>query len=54
MKQTHEVAQDGLRWLREHQRKEGDWYTRSPRRSGKDYISRAATAFALMALSDKQ
>jgi hypothetical protein len=54
MKQTDEVAKDGLRWLREHQRKEGDWYTRSPRRSGKDYISRAATAFALMALSDKQ
>ncbi len=54
MKPTDEVVTAGLRWLREHQRKGGDWYTRSPRRSGKDYISRAATAFALMALSEKQ
>jgi len=40
----------GLDWLRAHQRLEGDWFTRSPRRDRKHYISRAATAFALMAL----
>ncbi len=44
------VVSNGLRWLREHQRAGGDWFTRSPRRDGKHYISRAATAFALMAL----
>jgi acetyl esterase len=47
------VVSAGLRWLREHQREEGDWYTRSPRRDGKHYISRTATAFALMALASK-
>ncbi|MDA1266136.1 MAG: hypothetical protein O2816_13730 [Planctomycetota bacterium] len=42
----------GLRWLREHQLEDGAWFTRSPRRDGKHYISRAATAFALMALKE--
>lgn len=46
------VTDKGLRWLKEHQRKSGDWFTRSPRRDGKHYISRAATAFALMALAE--
>ena len=53
-KRTDEVVEAGLRWLREHQREGGDWYTRSPRRDGKHYISRAATAFALMALVEKE
>ena len=53
-KRSDEVITAGLRWLREHQREGGDWYTRSPRRDGKDYISRAATAFALMALAEKE
>jgi hypothetical protein len=53
-KRSDEVIVAGLRWLREHQREGGDWYTRSPRRDGKDYISRAATAFALMALVEKE
>ena len=44
------VVSKGLRWLREYQREGGDWFTRSPRRDRKHYISRAATAFALMAL----
>ncbi|MFT6040039.1 MAG: hypothetical protein ACI9C2_000194 [Gammaproteobacteria bacterium] len=44
--------EEGLRWLREHQREGGDWFTRSPRRDRKHYISRAATAFALMALAE--
>jgi len=42
----------GLEWLRGHQREDGSWHTRSPRRDGKHYISRAATAFALMALKE--
>lgn len=46
------VIKRGLRWLREHQREGGDWFTRSPRRDRKHYISRAATAFALMALAE--
>jgi hypothetical protein len=53
-KRSDEVITAGLRWLREHQREGGDWYTRSPRRDGKDYISRAATAFALMALAERE
>ncbi len=47
------VVSKGLRWLRENQREGGDWFTRSPRRDGKHYISRAATAFALMALVEE-
>ncbi|MFT5289174.1 MAG: hypothetical protein ACI8QS_003281 [Planctomycetota bacterium] len=54
MPRTDEVAEAALRWLREHQREDGDWFTRSPRRDGKHYISRAATAFALMALTEKK
>lgn len=52
VKRNAVIIKAGLRWLREHQREAGDWYTRSPRRDGKDYISRAATAFALMALAE--
>lgn len=48
------ATEAGLRWLREHQRAGGDWFTRSPRRDGKHYISRAATAFALMALAESK
>jgi hypothetical protein len=54
MKRTDEVIVAGLAWLRENQREEGDWYTRSPRRDRKHYISRAATAFALMALAESE
>jgi len=50
---TDEVVEAGLAWLRANQREGGDWYTRSPRRDGKHYISRAATAFALMALAEE-
>jgi hypothetical protein len=42
----------GLHWLKNHQPKGGMWFTRSPRRDKMHYISRAATAFALMALAD--
>ncbi len=46
------ITDQGLLWLQKHQLKTGDWYTRSPRRDRKHYISRAATAFALMALAE--
>jgi hypothetical protein len=42
----------GLHWLRKNQYEGGTWFTRSPRRDRKHYISRAATAFALMALAE--
>ena len=42
----------GRHWLRQHQREGGDWFTRSPRRDRKHYISRAATAFSLLALTE--
>jgi squalene-hopene/tetraprenyl-beta-curcumene cyclase len=47
------ITDEGLLWLQKHQRQTGDWYTRSPRRDRKHYISRAATAFALMAIAEK-
>ena len=51
---SDEAVRAGLAWLRANQREGGDWYTRSPRRDGKHYISRAATAFALMALVEEK
>ena len=54
VKRTDEVVVAGLAWLRENQREDGDWHTRSPRRDKKHYISRAATAFALMALAENE
>jgi hypothetical protein len=46
------VIVGGRHWLRQHQREAGDWFTRSPRRDRKHYISRAATAFSLLALTE--
>ncbi len=46
------TIENGLRWLKQNQSEGGTWFTRSPRRDGKHYISRAATAFALMALAN--
>lgn len=39
------------RWLRTQQRASGRWYTRSPHKDNRHYISNAATSFALLALS---
>ncbi len=40
-----------LQWLRDNQRRSGRWYTRSPHKDRKHYISHAATNFALLALA---
>ena len=40
----------GRHWLKLQQRASGRWYTRSPRKDNKHYISNAATSFALLAL----
>ena len=45
----------GRQWLKDHQRESGRWYTNSPRRNTKHYISHAATNLALLALAkDKE
>lgn len=46
------AIEKGLSWLKKNQYEGGSWFTRSPRRDGKHYISRAATSFALMALAN--
>ncbi len=40
----------GVAWLKSHQRQSGRWFTRSPTRDTRHYISNAGTAFAVMAL----
>jgi squalene-hopene/tetraprenyl-beta-curcumene cyclase len=45
------VIQSGLHWLKSNQRKSGRWFTHSPRRDGKHYITQAATNMALLALA---
>lgn len=45
------VIQSGLRWLKSNQRESGRWFTHSPRRDGKNYITQAATNMALLALA---
>lgn len=41
-------------WLKSHQRESGRWFTRSPHKDNKHFISHAATNFALLALSPDQ
>ena len=43
--------QDGVDWLKTHQRQSGRWFTRSLNRDTKRFISHAGTAMALMALT---
>lgn len=45
------AIQRGLRWLKTNQRESGRWFTHSPRRDGKHYITQAATNMALLALA---
>ena len=42
----------GRAWLLRHQSEDGGWRDRSPRRDGRHYIGRAATAFAVMVLAE--
>ena len=62
---THILAQSGVadddprltkarQWLKSQQRASGRWYTRSPHRDNKHYISNAATSFALLALRPEE
>jgi|TARA_B100000959_G_scaffold285821_1_gene361902 squalene-hopene/tetraprenyl-beta-curcumene cyclase len=61
----HVLAQSGIvdddprlgkarQWLKSQQRESGRWYTRSPRKDNKHYISNAATSFALLALQPRE
>ncbi len=45
------AIQLGLKWLKSNQRESGRWFTHSPRRDGKHYITQAATNMALLALA---
>lgn len=40
----------GIHWLKTNQRQSGRWFTHSPRRDGRHYISQAGTNMALLAL----
>ena len=39
-----------IAWLKANQRESGRWFTRSPTRDSKHFISNAGTAFAVMAI----
>lgn len=43
--------QNGIKWLKEHQRANGSWFTRSPYRDGRHLITNTGTAYALLALT---
>ncbi|MFP6585001.1 MAG: prenyltransferase/squalene oxidase repeat-containing protein [Candidatus Hydrogenedentota bacterium] len=43
--------QKAIGWLKANQRVSGRWYTRSPRRDGRHYISNAGTSYAVLALA---
>ncbi len=50
------VAEDprirkAIAWIKSHQRQSGRWFTRSPTKDSKHFISNAGTAFAVLALS---
>lgn len=48
---SDEALSRGLDWLRANQRESGRWFTRSPRKDGKHFISHAATNLAVLALA---
>ena len=41
----------GIQWLKKHQRSSGRWFTPSPTKDSRHFISNVGTAFAVMALS---
>ena len=47
---ANKIIRQGVNWLKTRQRESGRWFTHSPRRNGKHYISQAGTSMALMAL----
>jgi squalene-hopene/tetraprenyl-beta-curcumene cyclase len=44
--------QNGIAWLKTHQRESGRWFARSLYKDSKHYLSHNATAFAVMALGE--
>jgi len=46
----NQIIRQGVNWLKTRQRESGRWFTHSPRKNGKHYISQAGTSMALMAL----
>ena len=42
--------QKGVKWLKEHQRESGRWFTHSLKKESQHFISHAGTAFAVMAI----
>lgn len=49
---SHSAIRLGIDWLKTHQRESGRWFTRSPYKDGRHYISHAGTVFALLALAE--
>jgi squalene-hopene/tetraprenyl-beta-curcumene cyclase len=47
-----QAIRSGVAWLKANQRQSGRWFTWSPRRDGKHYITQAATNMALLALAE--
>jgi squalene-hopene/tetraprenyl-beta-curcumene cyclase len=45
------AIQRGVMWLKSNQRQSGRWFTHSPHRDTKHYITQAATSMALLALA---
>lgn len=48
---TDSRIQNGIAWLKSHQRASGRWFTRSLNQDNKHFLSHAGTAFAVMALT---
>jgi squalene-hopene/tetraprenyl-beta-curcumene cyclase len=48
---TSPQIQQGVAWLKSHQRASGRWFTRSLHADSKHDISHAGTAFAVLALA---
>ena len=48
----HSAIRKGVAWLKANQRESGRWFTRSPYKDGRHYISHAGTVFALLALAE--
>jgi len=49
---NHPQIQQGVSWLKSHQRESGRWFARSLFKDNKHYLSHAASAFAVMALAE--